>query len=105
MIQFESIGFPEVGYARAYTERFIMFMDGSPIGFKDEWMDGRIFDPDAEHVTYGFDCPDHIIPMVKAKYPDCWDCEPGDGALFSMPLTKEQITDIALTIRHLCKVA
>ena len=104
MIEFESIGFPEAGYARAYTERFIMFVDGEPVGFKDEWMDGKIFSDNPYHETYGFDCPDHLIPRVKEKYPDCWNCEPGDGALFIKHLNDEEIREIALTIRHLKKV-
>lgn len=105
MIEFESIGFVDAGYARAYTERFIIFVDGEAIGFKDEWMDGKIFSESPYHETFGFDCPDHIIPMVKDKYPDCWDCEPGDGALFSKHLTDDEICDISQTIRYLKKVA
>lgn len=106
MIEFESIGFPGVGYARAYTERFIMFVDGVPVGFKDEWCDGKIFSPNPYHVTYGFDCPDRIIPMLKEKYPNLCDCgEPGDGAIFREALSDDEIRGICLKIRHLKKVA
>lgn len=101
MIEFESIGFPDAGYARAYTERFIVFVDGVDVGIKDEWCDGKIFSQNPLHTTFAFDCPRNVIPELQKR----WDCDEDEGewVVFHKDLSESEIREVVLSIGHLSK--
>ena len=90
MIEYKSIGFPNAGYARMLTERFIILIDGEDVGLKDLWYEGRMFCINDSgclgfrppNKTYVLDCPEELHSKVYAKFPGNLYASEGDYVVF-----------------------
>lgn len=90
MIEYQSMGLVDVGYARMLTERFTILIDGEDVGLKDLWYEGRMFCINDSgnlgfrppNKTYVLDCPEELHSKVYAKFPGNLYASEGDYVVF-----------------------
>lgn len=106
MVEYESMGILDnIGYARLYTERFIIFVDGKDVGIYDEWEGGRIFAKDNHHKSWHFDCTEKVANELKAEYPDAdFDDEFNLLCFYKRDFNNDDVERIVARIRHLSKL-